>query len=85
MRAVTTCFIIIDSAIKETIWKQFLASHLCNVDLVFFSLCVSYCRFELAMQQNEIVDIFFDDWMSLGDDDGTFGVKSDTHLKVKNR
>ena len=37
------------------------------------------------MQQNEIVDIFFDDWMSLEDDDGTFGVKSDTHLKVKNR
>ncbi len=35
------------------------------------------------MQQNEIVDIFFDDWSNLTDDeDGMFGVKSDTHLKV---
>ena len=74
---------IINSGIKETIRKQFLASHLCNVDLVLFSLYNSCCRFELAMQQNEIVDIFFDDWMNLGDDDGTFGVKSDTHLKVR--
>ena len=84
MRVMTTCFMIINSGIKETIRKQFLASHLCNVDLVLFSLYNSCCRFELAMQQNEIVDIFFDDWMNLGDDDGTFGVKSDTHLKVKN-
>lgn len=44
---------------------------------------VCYFRFELAMQQNEIVDIFFDDWSNLTDDeDGMFGVKSDTHLKV---
>ena len=40
---------------------------------------VCYFRFELAMQQNEIVDI----WSNLTDDeDGMFGVKSDTHLKV---
>lgn len=35
------------------------------------------------MQQNEIVDIFYDDWHHLTEDDGTFGVKSDTHLKVR--
>ncbi len=34
------------------------------------------------MQQNEIVDIFYDDWTNLADDDGTFGAKADNHLKV---
>ncbi|KAK2179552.1 hypothetical protein NP493_483g01017 [Ridgeia piscesae] len=38
-------------------------------------------RFELALQQNEITDVFFDDWMNLGEDDGTFGTKADNHLK----
>ena len=41
-------------------------------------------RFELALQQNEITDVFFDDWMNLGEDDGTFGTKADNHLKVRN-
>ena len=39
-------------------------------------------RFELAMQQNEIMNVFFDDWMALADDDGSFGSKADNHLKV---
>ena len=39
-------------------------------------------RFELALQQNEIMDVFFDDWQALGDDDGSFGSKADNHLKV---
>lgn len=38
-------------------------------------------RFELAMQQNGIMDIFFDDWMGLADNDSTFGTKADNHLK----
>ncbi|XP_066297797.1 dynein axonemal intermediate chain 3-like [Branchiostoma lanceolatum] len=38
-------------------------------------------RFELALQQNEIVDVFFDDWLALASDDATFGSKSDGHLK----
>ena len=40
------------------------------------------CRFELALQQNEIMDVFFDDWKALADEDSTFGSKSDNHLKV---
>ncbi|XP_002740173.1 dynein axonemal intermediate chain 3-like [Saccoglossus kowalevskii] len=38
-------------------------------------------RFELCLQQNEIMDVFFDDWMALADEDSTFGSKSDNHLK----
>ncbi|XP_070562697.1 dynein axonemal intermediate chain 3-like isoform X2 [Ptychodera flava] len=38
-------------------------------------------RFELALQQNEIMDVFFDDWMALSEEDSTFGSKSDNHLK----
>ncbi|XP_064605528.1 dynein axonemal intermediate chain 3-like [Liolophura sinensis] len=38
-------------------------------------------RFELALQQNEIVDVFYDDWINLGDGDDTFGSKADNHLK----
>ncbi|XP_072024061.1 dynein axonemal intermediate chain 3-like isoform X2 [Amphiura filiformis] len=38
-------------------------------------------RFELALQQNEIMDVFFDDWKALADEDSTFGSKSDNHLK----
>ena len=26
--------------------------------------------------------MFVDDWMNLGEDDGTFGTKADNHLKV---
>nr|CAB3267719.1 WD repeat-containing protein 63 [Phallusia mammillata] len=38
-------------------------------------------RFELALQQNIIMDVFFDDWGVLGDEDTNFGSKSDSHLK----
>ncbi|XP_067929011.1 dynein axonemal intermediate chain 3-like [Watersipora subatra] len=38
-------------------------------------------RFEEALQQNEIMNVFYDDWMSLSSDDNTFGNKADSHLK----
>ncbi|KAF6028504.1 WDR63 [Bugula neritina] len=38
-------------------------------------------RFEEALQQNEIMNVFFDDWTSLSNDDNTFGNKADSHLK----
>ncbi|XP_038048584.1 dynein intermediate chain 3, axonemal-like isoform X2 [Patiria miniata] len=38
-------------------------------------------RFELALQQNEIMNVFFDDWFALAEQDSTFGSKSDSHLK----
>ncbi|KAL5022553.1 hypothetical protein ScPMuIL_001708 [Solemya velum] len=38
-------------------------------------------RFELALQQNEIMDVFYNDWLNLGDADDSFGSKSDNHLK----
>ncbi|XP_058964872.1 dynein axonemal intermediate chain 3-like [Pocillopora verrucosa] len=38
-------------------------------------------RFELALQQNEILDVFYDDYLSLADDETTFGAKSDNYLK----
>ena len=34
------------------------------------------------MQQNEILDVFYDDYLSLADDETTFGAKSDNYLKV---
>ncbi|CAB3993991.1 WD repeat-containing 63-like, partial [Paramuricea clavata] len=38
-------------------------------------------RFELALQQNEIMDVFYDDYVSLAIEDSTFGSKSDNYLK----
>ncbi|XP_064189536.1 dynein axonemal intermediate chain 3 [Anguilla rostrata] len=38
-------------------------------------------RFEIALQQNEIMDVFFDDWRALTEEDVIFGGKTDTHLK----
>ncbi|XP_031430157.1 dynein axonemal intermediate chain 3 isoform X2 [Clupea harengus] len=38
-------------------------------------------RFELAIQQNEIMDVFFDDWKALSEEDSGLGCKADTHLK----
>ncbi|XP_052258483.1 dynein axonemal intermediate chain 3-like isoform X6 [Dreissena polymorpha] len=38
-------------------------------------------RFQLALQQNEIMDVFFNDWLNLGEADNTFGSKADNHLK----
>ena len=39
-------------------------------------------RFDLALQQNEIMDVFYDDWTALADEDSSFGSKADNHLKV---
>ncbi|XP_019481953.1 PREDICTED: WD repeat-containing protein 63 [Hipposideros armiger] len=36
---------------------------------------------EIALQQNEIMNTFIDDWKCLAEEEGTFGDKSDTHLK----
>ncbi|XP_068095221.1 dynein axonemal intermediate chain 3 [Hyperolius riggenbachi] len=38
-------------------------------------------RLELALQQNEIVNAFVDDWKALSDQENTFGGRSDCHLK----
>ncbi|XP_073400512.1 dynein axonemal intermediate chain 3 isoform X2 [Dendrobates tinctorius] len=38
-------------------------------------------RLELALQQNEIVNAFVDDWRALCEQESTFGGKSDSHLK----
>ncbi|XP_051869119.1 dynein axonemal intermediate chain 3 [Pristis pectinata] len=38
-------------------------------------------RFESALQQNEIMDVFYDDWKELSEEDSTFGGKTDGHLK----
>lgn len=50
------------------------------VDLLSFMDKVTP-RFELALQQNEILDVFYDDYLSLADDETTFGAKSDNYLK----
>lgn len=49
---------------------------------MWFMALVLFCRFELALQQNEILDVFYDDYFSLADDETTFGAKSDNYLKV---
>ncbi|XP_037682675.1 dynein intermediate chain 3, axonemal isoform X2 [Choloepus didactylus] len=36
---------------------------------------------EIALQQNEIMNTFIDDWKHLAEEEGTFGDKTDTHLK----
>ncbi|EGW11115.1 WD repeat-containing protein 63 [Cricetulus griseus] len=36
---------------------------------------------EIALQQNEIMNTFIDDWKNLAEEESTFGDKSDTHLK----
>ncbi|XP_028667360.1 dynein axonemal intermediate chain 3 [Erpetoichthys calabaricus] len=38
-------------------------------------------RFEIALQQNEIMNAFIDDWKVLGEEESSFGGKTDTHLK----
>lgn len=38
-------------------------------------------RFEIAIQQNEIMDVFFDDWKALSEEDSGYGRKADPHLK----
>ena len=39
-------------------------------------------RFQLALQQNAIMNVFYDDWVNLGEADDAFGSKADSHLKV---
>uniref|UniRef100_A0A673TEL3 Dynein axonemal intermediate chain 3 n=1 Tax=Suricata suricatta TaxID=37032 RepID=A0A673TEL3_SURSU len=36
---------------------------------------------EIALQQNEIMNTFIDDWKNLAEEEGTFEDKTDTHLK----
>ncbi|XP_039102829.1 dynein intermediate chain 3, axonemal [Hyaena hyaena] len=36
---------------------------------------------EIALQQNEIMNTFIDDWKCLAEEEGTFGDKTDIHLK----
>uniref|UniRef100_A0A674ITB9 WD repeat domain 63 n=1 Tax=Terrapene triunguis TaxID=2587831 RepID=A0A674ITB9_9SAUR len=36
---------------------------------------------EIALQQNEIMNAFFDDWKALAEDESAFGGKSDAYLK----
>ncbi|XP_012873719.1 PREDICTED: WD repeat-containing protein 63 [Dipodomys ordii] len=42
------------------------------------SVCTSV---EIALQQNELLNTFVDDWKYLAEEEGTFGDKTDTHLK----
>lgn len=50
-----------------------------NIDQV---LLLIWDRVELYLQQNEIIDIFPDDYLLLADEDGIVADKSDTNLKV---
>ncbi|KGL73318.1 WD repeat-containing protein 63, partial [Tinamus guttatus] len=38
-------------------------------------------RTEIALQQNEIMNVFVDDWRALAEDEGSYGSKSDIYLK----
>ncbi|KAK6180530.1 hypothetical protein SNE40_012670 [Patella caerulea] len=38
-------------------------------------------RFELALQQNEIMNVFYNDWLHLGEEENALGIKADNHLK----
>ncbi|XP_006033914.1 WD repeat-containing protein 63 [Alligator sinensis] len=49
-------------------------------DLKEFITSVSL-RVEIALQQNEIMNAFFDDWKALAEDESSFGGKSDAYLK----
>ncbi|XP_056388491.1 dynein axonemal intermediate chain 3 isoform X2 [Hyla sarda] len=54
--------------------------YLSSKDLKEFINSVSL-RLELALQQNEILNAFVDDWKALCEQESTFGGKSDSHLK----
>ncbi|CAK8676252.1 unnamed protein product [Clavelina lepadiformis] len=64
---------------QELTENQFKAA-LCNEVLSEF-VKNSVSRFDLALQQNVVTDVFFDDWKVLGEEDTNFGSKSDNHLK----
>ncbi|XP_067157090.1 dynein axonemal intermediate chain 3 [Apteryx mantelli] len=40
-----------------------------------------FLRMEIALQQNEIMNVFFDDWKALAEDESSYGGKSDVYLK----
>ena len=50
-------------------------SHCCTLSLI------SPYSVEVALQQNEIMNTFIDDWKNLAEEESTFGDKTDTHLK----
>ncbi|XP_078501688.1 dynein axonemal intermediate chain 3 [Lissotriton helveticus] len=54
--------------------------HLTSKPLKDFLNSVSL-RLELALQQNEIMNPFIDDWKALAEDESLFGGKTDSHLK----
>ncbi|NWV84831.1 WDR63 protein, partial [Dasyornis broadbenti] len=41
-----------------------------------------HIRMEIALQQNEIMDVFFDDWKALAEDESSSGGKPDVYLKA---
>ncbi|NWI85435.1 WDR63 protein, partial [Pitta sordida] len=41
-----------------------------------------HLRMEIALQQNEIMDVFFDDWKALAEDKSSSGGKLDVYLKA---
>ncbi|NXU13030.1 WDR63 protein, partial [Pardalotus punctatus] len=41
-----------------------------------------HIRMEIALQQNEIMDVFFDDWKALTEDESSSGGKPDVYLKA---
>ncbi|NXT39498.1 WDR63 protein, partial [Pelecanoides urinatrix] len=41
-----------------------------------------HLRMEIALQQNEIMNAFFDDWKALAEDESSSGGKPDVHLKA---
>lgn len=45
-------------------------------------MLVSDSRVDKELQQNKIVDVFFDDWDRLSDGNTDFAAKSEKHLKV---
>nr|XP_025038962.1 WD repeat-containing protein 63 isoform X3 [Pelodiscus sinensis] len=53
---------------------------LSSEDLKEFIISV-FLRVEIALQQNEIINVFFDDWKALAEDESAFGGKSDAYLK----
>ncbi|XP_040216499.1 dynein intermediate chain 3, axonemal isoform X2 [Rana temporaria] len=53
---------------------------LTSKDLKDFINSVSI-RLELALQQNEILNAFVDDWKALSEQESMFGTRSDSHLK----
>ncbi|XP_054422809.1 dynein axonemal intermediate chain 3 [Pteronotus mesoamericanus] len=57
---------------KETLRQSKLLADFLN------NTCISV---EIALQQNEITNTFIDDWKCLAEEEGTFGDKTDTHLK----